>query len=59
MKKALGMTDKEIEENFASLRLEKQLVAVSDMFAEMVSAENPPVGIKSPLKLKSDADAEQ
>lgn len=59
MKKALGMTDKEIEENFESLRLEKQLVATADYFAELISAENPPVGIKSPLKLKSDADLEQ
>ena len=58
MKNALGMTEKEIEENFNMLIKEKQLVAVADYFADQISPENPPAEIKSPIKLKSDVDSE-
>lgn len=59
MKKALGMTDAEIEENFNTLIELKQRVAIADYFAEQVSAENPPVNIKSPIRLKNDALADE
>ena len=58
MKNALGMTEKEIEENFNMLIKEKQLVAIADYFADQISPENPPAEIKSPIKLKSDVDSE-
>ena len=59
MKKYLGWTDDDIQKNFEMLIKEKQLVAVAEMFAEKVTAENPPVDFKSPLRLKSDVQAEQ
>lgn len=59
MKKYLGWTDDDIQKNFEMLIKEKQLVAVAEMFAEKVTVENPPVDFKSPLRLKSDVEAEQ
>ena len=59
MKKFLGYSDKDIEENFNMLIKEKQLIAIADYFAELITPENPPVGFKSPIKLKSDVAAEQ
>ena len=59
MKKYLGWTDDDIQKNFEMLIKEKQLVAVAEMFAEKVTAENPPIDFKSPLRLKSDVQAEQ
>lgn len=58
MKKFLGYSDKDIEENFNMLIKEKQLIAIADYFAELITPENPPVGFKSPIKLKSDVAAE-
>lgn len=59
MKKYLGWTDDDIQKNFEMLIKEKQLVAVAEMFAEKVTAENPPLDFKSPLRLKDDVQAEQ
>lgn len=59
MKKYLQWTDEEIEENFKMLAKEKQLVAIADWLADKISDENPPVGYESPIKLKSDLDAEE
>lgn len=59
MKKYLGFTDEEVEENFRMLAKEKQLVAIADWLADKISDENPPVGYESPIKLKSDLDAEE
>ena len=59
MKKYLGWTDDDIQKNFEMLIKEKQLVAVAEMFAEKVTADNPPIDFKSPLRLKSDVQAEQ
>lgn len=59
MKKYLGWTDAEIEENFKMLVKEKQLVAIADWLADKISDENPPVGYESPIKLKSDLEAEE
>lgn len=59
MKKYLGFTDAEVEENFKMLAKEKQLVAIADWLADKISDDNPPVGYQSPIKLKSDLDAEE
>jgi L-lysine 2,3-aminomutase len=59
MRKYLGMTDKDIEENFNELIREKQLVAIADYFAERISEENPPVDFKSPVRLKKDVETEE
>lgn len=56
MKKYLGWSDEEIKENYTSLILDKQWTAVADMMSERISDENPPVDIKSPMKLKNDVD---
>jgi len=59
MRKYLGMSDKDIEDNFRELIREKQLVAIADYFADLVSEENPPVDFKSPIRLKKDVEAEE
>ena len=59
MKKYLGFTDEEVDENFKMLAKEKQLVAIADWLADKISDDNPPVGYESPIKLKSDLDAEE
>lgn len=56
MKKYLGWTDEDIKENFEALIADKQRVAIADYFGELVSAENPPVDYKSPIKLKNDVE---
>lgn len=56
MKKYLGWSDEEIKENYTSLILDKQWTAVADMMSERISEENPPVDIKSPMRLKKDVD---
>ena len=56
MKKFLGWSDDEIKENYMSLILDKQWTATADMMGERISEENPPVDIKSPMKLKKDVD---
>ena len=56
MKKYLGWTDEEVQENFNGLIEDKQRVAIADYFGELISKDNPPVDIKSPIKLKSDVD---
>lgn len=59
MKNVLGWTDEQINENFMSLIKDKQMVAVADYFADQVSDENPPVDIKSPVRLKKAVDKEE
>ena len=59
MKKVLGWSDEEIEENFVSLMKDKQLVAIADYFADKISDENPPVDFKSPIRLKADVDKQE
>lgn len=56
MKKCLGWTDAEIDQNFKDLIKDKQLVAIADYFSELVSAENPPVDYKSPIRLKNEIE---
>lgn len=53
MKKYLGFSDAEIEENYKNIIKEKQLVAVGDFFAEQITAENPPVDFKSQYGLRT------
>lgn len=59
LKKYLGYSDKDIEDNFRNLIKEKQMTAVGDYFAEQVSEDNPPVDFKSPVRLKKDVEAEE
>lgn len=59
MEKYLGWTEDDIKKNFEKLIKEKQLIATAEYFGELVSAENPPVDIKSPIRLKNDVEAEQ
>lgn len=59
MKKYLGFTDEEVDENFKMLAKEKQLVAIADWLADKISDDNPPVGYESPIKLKKDLEAEE
>lgn len=59
MKKYLGFTDAEVDENFKMLAKEKQLVAIADWLADKISDDNPPVGYESPIKLKKDLEAEE
>lgn len=59
MKKYLGYSDADIEENFRMLIKEKQLTAVGDFFADQVNEENPPVDFKSPIRLKKDVEVEE
>lgn len=59
MKKYLGFTDAEVDENFKMLAKEKQLVAIADWLANKISDDNPPVGYESPIKLKKDLEAEE
>lgn len=56
MKKCLGWTDAEIEENFTSLIKDKQRIAIADYFGELVTADNPPIDYKSPIRLKNDIE---
>ena len=59
MRKYLGMSDKDIEDNFNELIREKQLVAIAEYYADQVTEENPPVDFKSPVRLKKDVEAEE
>jgi len=59
MKKYLGWTDKDVEENYRNIIKEKQMTAVGDFFADRVSEENPPVDFRSPIRLKKDVDAQE
>ena len=42
-----------------SLVFDKQWAAVADMMGERISEENPPVDIKSPMRLKKDVEVEE
>lgn len=42
-----------------SLVFDKQWAAVADMMGERISEENPPVDIKSPMRLKKDVEAKE
>lgn len=59
MKKVLGMSDAEIEQNFNNIIKEKQLIQLADFFAEKISEDNPPVDYKSQIRLKNDLKDEQ
>lgn len=59
LKKYLGWTDAEIEENYMDMIKDKQMIAVGDFFGEQISEENPPVDFKSPIRLKKDVEAEE
>ena len=59
MKNVLGWTDTKIKENYMSLVFDKQWAAVADMMGERISDENPPVDIKSPMRLKKDVEADE
>ena len=59
MKDVLGWSDTKIKENFTSLIYDKQWTATADMMGERISEENPPVDIKSPMRLKKDVEAEE
>ena len=41
------------------LVFDKQWAAVAEMMGERISEENPPVDIKSPMRLKKDVEAEE
>ena len=56
MKKYLGWTDDEVKENYMALIYDKQWIATAEMMGERISEENPPVEIKSPMKLKKDVE---
>lgn len=58
MRKILHMSDDEIEDNFKMLIKEKQLVAVADMWSDVVSQENMPLDYPSPIRLKGINDGE-
>lgn len=51
MKKILGMTDDEIEENFKSLIKEKQLVQLAEFYSEKLNSEGPAT-FDSPIPIK-------
>ena len=51
MKKILGYTDAEIEENFRELTREKQLVMLGDYYADQLNSEGPAV-FDSPIPIK-------
>ena len=59
MKKVLGWTDTEVKQNYMDLVYDKQWAAVADMMGERISEENPPVDIKSPMRLKKDVEADE
>lgn len=59
MKDVLGWSDTKIKENFTSLIYDKQWTATADMMSERISEENPPVDIKSPMRLKKDVEAKE
>lgn len=59
MKKYLGWTDRDVEENYKNIIKEKQMTAVGDFFADAISEDNPPVDFRSPIRLKKDVDAEE
>ena len=58
MMKYLGYTEKDIDDNYKMLIKEKQMTAVGDYFADSITAENPPVDFKSPIRRKSDVNEE-
>lgn len=59
MKKFLGWTEEEIQENYMSLIKDKQMAAVADYYAEKISNDNPPVDFKSPIRLKDELDEKE
>lgn len=59
MKKYFGWTDDDIKKNFNDMIKDKQMTAIAEYMGELVSAENPPVDIKSPFRLKTDVEKEQ
>lgn len=59
MKDVLGWSEEKIKENFLSLVEDKQKVAMAEYFADQITAENPPVDYKSPIRLKSDLEKDE
>ena len=59
MKNVLGWTDTQVKENYMSLIFDKQWAAVADMMGERITEDNPPVDIKSPMRLKKDVEADE
>lgn len=57
MKKYLGMTDDEIEENFRNLIKEKMYVQLADYYSEQISEKGGPAEYDPPIKLKKDVEA--
>ena len=51
MKKILKMTDEEIDQNFKYLIKEKQYIAMTDYFGDLVSDEHYPLDYRSPIRL--------
>ena len=51
MKKILKMSDEEVDENFRMLIKEKQYIAMTDYFGDLVSDEHYPLDYTSPIRL--------
>ena len=58
MKKYLGYSDDDIEENYKNLIKEKQLTELTDFFGGQVSEKKGLVGWDPPIKFKADYEAE-
>lgn len=59
MKNVLGWTDTQVKDNYMSLIFDKQWTAVADMMGERITEDNPPVDIKSPMRLKKDVEVDE
>lgn len=57
MKKLLGMTDDEIDENFRSLIKEKMQIQLADWYADKINSEGPAV-YDPPIKIKGEEKSE-
>lgn len=55
MKKLLGMTDDEIEENFRELTKEKMQIQLADWYADKLNSEGPAI-YDPPIKIKGEKD---
>ena len=55
MKKLLGMTDDEIEENFRMLVKEKMQIQLADWYADKLNTEGPAI-YDPPIKIKGEKE---
>lgn len=55
MKKLLGMTDDEVEENFRQLTKEKMQIQLADWYAEKLNSEGPAI-YDPPIKIKGEKE---